>query len=154
GTSGMKAGLNGVLNLSILDGWFDEAYEVSGGWAIGDREMYTDDQDEMHASAIYSLLENEIVPMYYRRSEEGIPEEWIRRVKTCLMNLSPRFNCMRMLEEYDTQMYDPSHSAWIEVGRDQFDSARRKVRWNEEVHRVWHNVRFMDMNSTSDTRML
>ena len=62
GTSGMKAGINGVLNLSILDGWFDEAYEISGGWAIGDREPYSEDQDEIHARAIYSILENEIVP--------------------------------------------------------------------------------------------
>ena len=73
GTSGMKAGINGVLNLSILDGWFDEAYEISGGWAIGDREPYSEDQDEIHARAIYSLLENEIVPLYYDRDEEGVP---------------------------------------------------------------------------------
>jgi hypothetical protein len=66
GTSGMKAAINGVLNLSILDGWFDEAYEHSGGWAIGDREPYSDDQDALHASAIYYLLENEIVPMFLR----------------------------------------------------------------------------------------
>ena len=70
GTSGMKAGINGVLNLSILDGWFDEAYENSGGWAIGDREPYSDDQDGLHASAIYYLLENEIVPMFYERREQ------------------------------------------------------------------------------------
>ena len=69
GTSGMKAAINGVLNLSILDGWFDEAYETSGGWAIGEREIYTDDQDGLHASAIYSLLENEIVPMFYEHRE-------------------------------------------------------------------------------------
>ena len=69
GTSGMKAAINGVLNLSILDGWFDEAYETSGGWAIGEREAYSDDQDALHASAIYSLLENEIVPMFYERRE-------------------------------------------------------------------------------------
>ncbi len=67
GTSGMKAAINGVLNLSILDGWFDEAYETSGGWAIGDREPYSDDQDALHASAIYYLLENEIVPMFYEQ---------------------------------------------------------------------------------------
>src|SRR4029079_16389638 len=79
GTSGMKAGINGILNLSILDGWFDEAYEISGGWAIGDRVTYADDQDEYHASAIYSLLENEIVPMYFSGREDGVPEEWIRR---------------------------------------------------------------------------
>ena len=82
GTSGMKAGLNGKLNLSILDGWFDEAYEYSGGWAIGDREPYSEDQDEIHATAIYSLLENEIVPMYYRGREEGVPKAWMHRMKT------------------------------------------------------------------------
>ena len=71
GTSGMKAAINGVLNLSILDGWWDEAYEHSGGWAIGDREPYTEDQDEIHASAIYSLLENEIVPMFYRGAKRS-----------------------------------------------------------------------------------
>src|SRR5260370_37195849 len=77
----MKAGINGVLNLSILDGWFDEAYEISGGWAIGDRESYSEDQDEIHARAIYSILENEIVPMYYQYREEDVPVDWMRRVK-------------------------------------------------------------------------
>ena len=71
GTSGMKAGINGVLNLSILDGWYDEAYEDSGGWAIGDRDPYSEDQDEIHASAIYSMLENEIVPLYYSPRRGG-----------------------------------------------------------------------------------
>jgi len=154
GTSGMKAAINGVLNCSILDGWFDEAYETSGGWAIGDREAYSDDQDEMHASALYSLLESEIVPMYYRRNEEGIPEEWIRRVKTCLMNMSPQFNCMRMVEEYDAQMYELAHRAWMDVHKDSFDSARRKVRWNAEVHRVWDRIRFVDISSTSESSIL
>ena len=77
GTSGMKAAMNGVLNLSILDGWFDEAYEQSGGWAIGDREPYSEDQDEIHARAIYSILENEIVPMYYQGRTEDVPENWL-----------------------------------------------------------------------------
>ena len=70
GTSGMKAAMNGVLNLSVLDGWFDEAYENSGGWAIGDREPYSEDQDGIHASTIYYLLENEIVPMFYERRDQ------------------------------------------------------------------------------------
>ena len=86
GTSGMKAGMNGVLNLSILDGWFDEAYEVSGGWAIGDREPYSDEQDGLHASEIYYLLENEIVPLFYERRDQ-IPREWFKRVKQSLTGL-------------------------------------------------------------------
>ena len=115
GTSGMKAGINGVLNLSILDGWFDEAYEISGGWAIGDREPYSDDQDEMHARAIYSMLENEIVPMYYQDRDEGVPVEWMRRVKQSLMHLSPQFNCQRMVGEYMSQLYEPAHQAYLEM---------------------------------------
>ena len=83
GTSGMKAAVNGMLNLSILDGWFDEAYENSGGWAIGEREAYSEDQDALHASAIYYLLETEIVPMYYERREQT-PREWVRRMKQSL----------------------------------------------------------------------
>jgi glucan phosphorylase len=87
GTSGMKAAMNGVLNLSILDGWFDEAYEHLGGWAIGEREPYSEDQDALHASAIYYLLENEIVPMFYERREQT-PREWMKRVKQSLMYMA------------------------------------------------------------------
>jgi starch phosphorylase len=154
GTSGMKAGLNGVPNLSILDGWYDEAYESSGGWAIGDRDEYSEDQDEIHASSIYSLLESEIVPMYFTRNDEGCPEEWMRRVKACLMNLTPRFSSARMVAEYDAQMYEPSHRAWMDVKKDGFEGAKRKVRWNEEVQRVWSQVRFIEMTTTSDARVL
>jgi len=81
GTSGMKAGINGVLNLSVLDGWFDEAYENSGGWAIGEREPYHEEQDGIHSSAVYYQLENEIVPMFYERRETTTSNEWMRRVK-------------------------------------------------------------------------
>jgi starch phosphorylase len=144
GTSGMKAGLNGVLNLSILDGWFDEAYEISGGWAIGDREAYAEDQDEYHASAIYSLLENEIVPMYFSRREEGVPEEWVRRMKQSLSALSPRFNSQRMVEEYMTQLYEPAHSAYVEVHTSGFEKAREKARWIEAVEGSWDRVSFVD----------
>ncbi len=84
GTSGMKASMNGVLNFSVLDGWFDEAFEISGGWAIGDRVPYSEDQDEIHASTIYSTLENEIVPLFYQSYDQDIPTEWVRRMKTCI----------------------------------------------------------------------
>ena len=146
GTSGMKAGINGVLNLSILDGWFDEAYEFSGGWAIGDREPYAEDQDEFHASSIYSLLENEIVPMYYRDRDRGVPEEWTRRVKQSLMCLSPEYNCNRMVAEYNTQMYRPAHESWNNVSRNGFQPAKDHAAWLARVRSVWTGVQFLSVS--------
>ena len=155
GTSGMKAGMNGILNLSILDGWFDEAYEISGGWAIGDRENYSEDQDEVHARAIYSILENEIVPMYYQaRDEEDVPNEWVRRMKQSLMHLSPQFNAQRMVTEYVSQLYDPAHAAYIGIRRDGYEPSRERVRWNEQVNRAWDNIRFVDMGPSPDGSVL
>jgi starch phosphorylase len=145
GTSGMKAAVNGVLNLSILDGWYDEAYEFSGGWAIGEREEYTEDQDEIHARAIYSILENEIVPMYYESGEEDVPEEWIKRMKQSLRYVSPHFNCQRMVTEYMEQLYEPAHRGFATVRQNGFRAARERSRWNEEVNRLWSNVSFVDL---------
>lgn len=142
GTSGMKAALNGVLNLSALDGWFDEAYEVSGGWAIGDREPYAEEQDAMHASAIYYLLENEIVPMFYERRDHGAPE-WMRRVKQSLKNLSPMFDCRKMVRDYTRELYDPAHRGHMLQMRSNFDDARRRVAWNSKVREAWDRVRFV-----------
>ena len=147
GTSGMKAAINGVLNLSILDGWYDEAYEQSGGWAIGDREIYSEDQDEVHARAIYSILENEIVPMYYEGSQDGerLPEEWIGRMKQSLAHTSPHFNAQRMVTEYMEQLYAPSHRGYVAVRDRNFEPARERAHWQETVNRSWSNVRFVDL---------
>jgi len=153
GTSGMKAGINGVLNLSILDGWFDEAYEYSGGWAVGDRIPYSEDQDETHATAIYSLLENELVPAYYER-DQGVPREWLRRVKRSIMHLSPRFNCQRMVDEYMTQLYEPAHRAYAEVSWNNFEMAREKARWNADVKKVWDQVQFVELGAAPDGPVL
>jgi starch phosphorylase len=153
GTSGMKAGINGILNLSILDGWFDEAYEQSGGWAIGDRIPYSEDQDEAHATAIYSLLENELVPAFYER-DQGVPREWMRRVKRSLMSLTPQFNCQRMVEEYRTQLYIPAHCAFAEIRCNEFEKARRKAHWAAEVRRVWDQVRFVSLEASPNGAVL
>ena len=143
GTSGMKAALNGVLNMSILDGWFDEAYEYSGGWAIGERELYSEDQDAMHASAIYSLLENDIVPMFYEHRYQT-PREWMRRVKQSLAYISPNFDCRRMVHEYMTQLYEPAHQAHARMCGSGYSLAREKAKWNSRVREVWDQVRFVE----------
>lgn len=145
GTSGMKAGINGVLNLSVLDGWYDEAYELSGGWAIGHREPYSPEQDVEHARELYSLLENEIVPLFYERREDGVPEEWMRRVKTSIKNLSPRFNATRMLQDYLRQFYEPAHRAYRQIREDNFESVRRRALWLDKVEQAWEQVRIVEV---------
>ena len=80
--------------------------------AIGGREPYSEDQDEYHATTIYSLLENEIVPMYYSGQEDGFPEEWVKRMKQSLLHVSPQFNSQRMLAEYGSELYEPAHAAY------------------------------------------
>ncbi len=154
GTSGMKAAMNGTLNLSVLDGWFDEAYEASGGWAIGDRDPYTPDLDEVHASSIYSLLETEIVPMYYRNREEGVPVAWMKRVKTSIMNLSPLFNCQRMVRDYAERMYEPAHLAGLRARQDEYQWAHEKAEWNRKVDQAWPGVQIEDVSSSAGRSMV
>lgn len=144
GTSGMKAGINGVLNLSILDGWFDEGYEESGGWAIGGREPYDPAQDDTHARTIYSLLENEIVPLYYDRGENGVPAGWVRRMRESIRSISMGFSAWRMVNEYMAQFYEPAHSAGARMQLDDFKIARDLTRWNERVSSVWNDVKFLE----------
>ena len=142
GTSGMKAGINGVLNLSVLDGWFDEAAEDSGGWAIGNREPDSPDRDDAHAAAIYSMLENEIVPLYYEAREEGVPKLWMRRVRQSLRYVSLHYNCQRMVEDYRSHLYGPAHRAYQAMTRDQFSAARTYSRWSQRLLERWPEVRF------------
>jgi glycogen phosphorylase len=144
GTSGMKAGINGVLNMSIPDGWFDEAAEQSGGWMIGTREPYSPEQEDMHAAGIYSLLENEIAPLYYGGREQGVPVEWMRRVKQSLRFVSANFNCQRMVNEYRSQLYEPAHRAWEGMLKDRYAPARDRARWHRTVTEKWPQVGFVD----------
>src|SRR3954453_23090978 len=143
----MKSAMNGVLNLSVLDGWFDEAYEISGGWAIGDREEYSEEQDAIHASNIYYLLESEIVPMFYAQSEGAISSEWIRRMKECMMNLTPRFDARRMVHEYTVNLYDPAHRNWQKVVAGNFEEARNRAMWNDRIREIWQDVNFVDLGA-------
>jgi starch phosphorylase len=144
GTSGMKAGINGTLNLSILDGWYDEAAEESGGWVIGDRDPYSVDRDDAHAAGIYSVLENEVVPMFYEGREQGVPVEWMRRVKQSLKSVSARFNSQRMVMEYASQLYQPAHVGYERVCRDGFAYSRDYVRWYHAAEEKWPAVKFVD----------
>jgi len=110
GTSGMKATVNGVLHLSVRDGWWYEGYNGTNGWAIGDDIEAHDprEEDNSDAEALYRLLEEEIVPLYYQRNMRGVPHGWIRMVKEAIDSIVPRFCTRRMLKEYIEQMYIPA----------------------------------------------
>lgn len=107
GTSGQKAALNGVLNFSVLDGWWREGYNGANGWAVGDDTDYGDKnlQDQMDAESLYDVLENEIIPLYYDRSSGNLPAEWIARMKESIRTLAPEFSMRRMVKEYASDLY-------------------------------------------------
>ena len=110
GTSGQKAALNGVLNFSVLDGWWREGFNGLNGWAIGEDIDYasTQEQDEADTNSLYDTLENEIIPLYYtERSSDGLPGDWILRMKESIRTLAPQFSMRRMVKEYAERLYLP-----------------------------------------------
>jgi starch phosphorylase len=110
GTSGMKAAMNGALNCSILDGWWEEAYNGKNGWAVGntDESADTREQDDRDAESLYTLLEQQVIPIYYDRDANGVPTRWVAMMKESLKSISPFFNTDRMVAEYSTRIYAPA----------------------------------------------
>ena len=104
----MKVALNGGLNLSVLDGWWIEAYDGETGWAIATPDADAGAQDDHDASALYDLLEHEVIPLFYERDRDGLPRDWIGRMKASMARLIPRFSAERMVREYVTVLYAPS----------------------------------------------
>jgi len=135
GTSGMKAACNGVLNFSVLDGWWDEAYDLKNGWAIGNRESYTDKeyQDEVESKAIYSILEKDIIPLFYERGSDGLPREWIRMMKHSLVTIASRYNTNRMVKEYFNKFYKPAAENFARLSAEDFQPARELVKWKNRM---------------------
>jgi starch phosphorylase len=121
GTSGQKAAMNGVLNFSVLDGWWREGYNGRNGWAIGDEKEYDNYelQDQAHAESLYQILENDIIPLYYhQRSADGLPGEWIALMKESIRTITPRFSIRRMLKEYTDRLYYPPDELVKEIGEE------------------------------------
>jgi starch phosphorylase len=143
GTSGMKVACNGGLNLSILDGWWVEGYDGDNGWAIGSGEEYSDltYQDSVESRALYELLEREIAPMFYTRGADGLPRQWIRRMKKSLSTLIPVFNTNRMVEEYTERCYVPSHRRFTRLSGDRLKAAGELATWRKRVAGEWNQVR-------------
>ena len=143
GTSGMKAAANGVLNLSILDGWWDEAYRPDVGWSIGKKETYQDQtyQDQVEAEALYDLLEQEVIPIFYHRSADGLPRRWIARMKATIGHLCPVFNTHRMVQHYTEQFYLPAAAQYQKLTADRMARAKALAIWKTHLRKNWPQVR-------------
>ena len=142
GTSGMKAAFNGALNISILDGWWDEAYSPGTGWAIGQGEEYEDEEyrDRVEAGALLDLLENEVVPLFYQRGPDNVPQGWTAFMRTAMTTLCPVFNTNRMVHEYVVNGYLRADERRAHLEEDNFRRARELARWKERVRKGWPGV--------------
>jgi starch phosphorylase len=143
GTSGMKAAANGALNMSILDGWWEEGYAPEVGWAIGRGEIYEDaeHQDAVESQVIYELLEKEIVPLFYARGRDGLPRGWSAKMKAAMLGLAPVFNTDRMLMEYADKYYLPAGSHYLAMQQDGAVRAKDLAAWKSKVRDNWPQVR-------------
>jgi starch phosphorylase len=149
GTSGMKACCNGGLNLSVLDGWWVEGYAQANGWAIGHGEEYTDltYQDDVESRAIYDLLEQEIVPLFYSRSSDGLPRGWLKMMKASISTCVPFFNTNRMVQEYTEKAYWPSSQRFARLTAENLKRAALLAQWRRNLQRGWNGVRVETVES-------
>lgn len=154
GTSGMKVLANGGLNLSELDGWWEEAYTPEVGWAIGsERQTGEQEQDAVDAEALYALLERQVAPEFYDRDAEGVPRAWLARIRRSMAVLAPRYCSTRMLHEYVTKAYLPAAQALRERLANGAEGAKRIAQWERRVRRAWESLHIgtMAVASTDDS---
>lgn len=142
GTSGMKAALNGVPNVSILDGWWCEGYSPELGWRIGNGEEYTDHsyQDTIESEALYNVIENEIAPLYYDRRHGGIPLEWLKMMKASMKMAISRFCCLRMIKEYRDRFYQPAIRSFEDLTANDGTRARELGLQRRRYLEKWHDI--------------
>ncbi len=155
GTSGMKTIYNGGLNASTIDGWWEEGYDPSVGWAIGNGEEYAQDQedlqDKIEAEALYTLLEKEIVPLFYeQRSRDGFPREWIAKVKRSIRKLAPFFNTTRMVQEYAATYYLPMAERFTRLTEPNIKRGKDYADWREKLNTAWPQVRITSVEAKSE----
>jgi starch phosphorylase len=152
GTSGMKIIANGGLNFSVLDGWWDEAYNREVGWRIGDRESFENEdyQDEIESRLIYETLEKEIVPMFYDRGEDKLPRGWIKMVKNSMSQLGPLFNMDRMVEQYTQKFYLQALDRRKMLVKDDWKLGREFTVWRDNIYRNWDKVKIVKFKSDGE----
>jgi len=153
GTSGMKAGMNGVLNLSVLDGWWDEGYngggEIANGWAIKPAPAHLDEaqRDAEEARSLYEILQDQVIPTYYRTGPMGYSPEWVAMSKCSIASIAPRFNVARMVGEYVRKFYAPAATHGRHYAGDDFAIARDVAQWKNRVRAAWPGVRLRRLDT-------
>jgi glycogen phosphorylase len=155
GTSGMKVIYNGGLNCSILDGWWAEGYKPTVGWAIGNGETYgeehSDLQDAIESQALYNLLEQDLIPLFYERGRDGLPRQWIAKVKAAMRELGPFFNTRRMVQQYHEQYYQTAFEREINLTQPDLNKGLEYVRWKQNIEKTWSSVRVKRVETSEDS---
>lgn len=150
GTSGEKAEMNGVLNFSVLDGWWYEGYrfDEKAGWALTDKRTFTDQsqQDRLDAATIYSMLENEIIPLYFAKNSLGYSPEWVQYIKRSIGHIAPHFTMKRMIDDYISRFYDKEAARFKRLSANGDALAKEIVAWKEKVAAAWDGVKVVSLD--------
>lgn len=149
GTSGEKAIMNGVLNFSVLDGWWAEGYRSDAGWSLKEERTYQnqDAQDALDAATIYNLLENEIAPLFYKRNKAGIPVEWVQKIKNTIAYIAPDFTMKRMLQDYIGKYYNPIAAHSAKINENNYNNARKLASWKQKMIRSWDSLEVISVKT-------
>ena len=147
GTSGEKCVMNGVMQFSVLDGWWVEGYKEGAGWALPMERTFTDQhfQDELDAEMIYNTIEEQIAPLYYRRSADGIPHEWVASIKKCVADIAANFTMNRQLIDYENRFYNKLAARKHRIVEGGYKLAREIAAWKRKVSAAWDQVRVVDV---------
>ena len=148
GTSGMKAVMNGALHFSVLDGWWVEGYREGAGWALPQERVYEnqDFQNELDTQTIYNMLENEIVPMFYDCSDDGIPHRWVKCIKKSIAEIVPMFTTKRMIDDYKDRFYGKLYKRSTELAENDYAKVFEIVNWKEKAARAWNFIEVLKID--------
>ena len=148
GTSGEKALMNGVLNFSVLDGWWLEGYREGAGWALTEKRTYQnpEHQDQLDAATIYSILETEILPLYYARNKKGYSEGWVKTVKNSIAKIAPHYTMKRQLDDYYSKFYNKEAKRFLSLSANDNAKAKAIAEWKEEVAAKWDSIEVVSSN--------
>jgi len=154
GTSGEKAVMNGIINFSVLDGWWAEGYRPEAGWALKEERTYQNQtaQDALDAVTIYNILENEIVPMFYSRNEKHIPTKWVQKIKNTIAMIAPEYTTKRMMDDYRSKYYNNIYKRTTLMNSDNFQNARRLASWKQKLLRGWDSIEVISVNTTDSNK--